>query len=89
MGQANCYPNVLVLSDLNIGRSITVSAEVGIDMNENGGFALTVNLDAQLELAEEQAVELVKKAHQVCPYSNATRGNIEVAVTANGVKIAE
>jgi lipoyl-dependent peroxiredoxin len=32
----------------------------------------------------EQAVELVRLAHQVCPYSNATRGNIDVTLTANG-----
>ncbi len=34
-----------------------------------------------------EAVELVKAAHQVCPYSNATRGNIEVALTANGTPV--
>jgi lipoyl-dependent peroxiredoxin len=45
-------------------------------------------LSANLDVSEEQAVALVKMAHQVCPYSNATRGNIDVKVTANGVAIA-
>jgi osmotically inducible protein OsmC len=35
----------------------------------------------------EDAVELVRAAHQVCPYSNATRGNIEVVLTANGTAV--
>jgi organic hydroperoxide reductase OsmC/OhrA len=34
------------------------------------------------------AVDLVRAAHEVCPYSNATRGNIEVALTANGEPVA-
>ena len=45
------------------------------------GFGLQVELTAELpELAREQAVELVAAAHEVCPYSNATRGNIVVDV---------
>ena len=45
-----------------------------------------MSLDVTLPAVEdpEQAVALVAAAHQVCPYSNATRGNIEVALTANG-----
>ena len=50
------------------------------------GFDLSVSLDVTLPGVEdpEQAVTLVAAAHEVCPYSNATRGNIEVALTANG-----
>jgi lipoyl-dependent peroxiredoxin len=45
-----------------------------------------VSLDVSLPHIEDsdQAVELVAAAHKVCPYSNATRGNIEVRLTANG-----
>jgi len=45
-----------------------------------------VELDVSLPSIEDAAaaVELVKAAHQVCPYSNATRGNIDVKLTANG-----
>src|SRR5690606_19591920 len=55
-----------------------ITAEVGIGPIPTG-FALRVSLEISLPgLAFAQAQELVEKAHQVCPYSNATRGNIEV-----------
>lgn len=56
----------------------SIRAEVGIGKIE-GGFGLDVDLFVSLPgLAAEQAEQLVTAAHQVCPYSNATRGNIEV-----------
>jgi len=53
---------------------------------QGGGFELSVSLDVSLPSVEDddQAVELVRTAHEVCPYSNATRGNIDVSLTANG-----
>ena len=53
---------------------------------EERGFKLAVELDVTLPQMEdaEQAVRIVDAAHQVCPYSNATRGNIEVKLNANG-----
>ncbi|TVT46223.1 organic hydroperoxide resistance protein [Amycolatopsis rhizosphaerae] len=60
-----------------------VSAEVGIGPNDAGGFALTVALQVEFSGIDQQtADELVQAAHQVCPYSNATRGNIPVTVEA-------
>jgi Ohr subfamily peroxiredoxin len=57
----------------------TVSARVGIGPNDAGGFGLAVTLEVTLPaVARELAQELVGKAHQVCPYSNATRGNVAV-----------
>jgi lipoyl-dependent peroxiredoxin len=66
-----------------------VSIESGVSLTPNSatkGFDLSVSLDVTLPGVEdsEQAVAIVAAAHQVCPYSNATRGNIEVALTANG-----
>jgi lipoyl-dependent peroxiredoxin len=90
-GYSACFSNAIlhVAREAKIAlKSAPVTAEVGIGPNETGGFALTVSLSANLEVSEEQAVTLVKMAHQVCPYSNATRGNIDVKVTANGVSIA-
>ena len=56
-----------------------VSASVGIGALPGGGFGLAVKLDVHApNLDLETAQALVDKAHQVCPYSNATRGNIEV-----------
>ncbi|CAN5405973.1 organic hydroperoxide resistance protein [soil metagenome] len=59
-----------------------VVADVSIGDNGAGGFGLAVQLEVSLPRVEEAlAAELVEKAHQVCPYSNATRGNIEVTLT--------
>ena len=56
-----------------------VTATVGIGPRAEGGFGLDVALDVELPGLERAAAEdLVAKAHQVCPYSNATRGNIDV-----------
>ncbi|MFE0021784.1 organic hydroperoxide resistance protein [Amycolatopsis sp. NPDC059021] len=60
----------------------TVTAEVSV-LKKDVGFGLAVALKASLPgLEQGQADELVAQAHQVCPYSNATRGNIEVALSA-------
>lgn len=59
-----------------------VTADVGIGRSDSGGFALAVELKVRIPgLAAEQAREIVEAAHQVCPYSNATRGNIPVTLT--------
>ncbi|MCX2971238.1 MULTISPECIES: organic hydroperoxide resistance protein [Streptomyces] len=60
----------------------TVTAEVGIGKTPEGGFGLKVAIRASIpNLDEATARALVEKAHQVCPYSNATRGNIEVTLS--------
>ncbi|WP_435250020.1 organic hydroperoxide resistance protein [Vibrio sp. nBUS_14] len=64
-----------------------VTAEVGIGPNDDGGFALTVSLAVELNMSQEEALKLTRRAHQVCPYSNAVRGNVDVAVTVNGEAI--
>ena len=57
----------------------SVTSTVGIGPRSAGGFGLEVNLEVSLPgLSHAEAEALVEKAHQVCPYSNATRGNIEV-----------
>lgn len=59
----------------------TVTAHVSIGVNEAGGFGLGVNLEIHLpKLAQQNAEALVDAAHQICPYSNATRGNIAVTL---------
>ncbi|NDU76820.1 Ohr family peroxiredoxin [Actinomadura sp. DSM 109109] len=58
---------------------VSVTAEVGIGKQDDGdGFALTVVLRIELPDDLENGQDLVERAHQVCPYSNATRGNIPV-----------
>ncbi|WP_207843359.1 organic hydroperoxide resistance protein [Williamsia soli] len=59
----------------------TVGARVSIGSLDNGGFGLAVELEVALpNLDHETAQKLADKAHEVCPYSNATRGNIDVNV---------
>ncbi|MDI5961495.1 organic hydroperoxide resistance protein [Streptomyces sp. SL13] len=60
----------------------TVTAKVGFGKTPEGGFGLTVELSAHIPAVDAAtAKELLEKAHQVCPYSNATRGNIEVTLS--------
>jgi Ohr subfamily peroxiredoxin len=59
----------------------TVTASVGIGPNDQGGFVLEVELNVVIPgMSQEDAEELVYEAHEVCPYSNATRGNIPVTL---------
>ncbi|HKG77737.1 MAG TPA: organic hydroperoxide resistance protein [Beijerinckiaceae bacterium] len=56
-----------------------VTSTVGIGPRSEGGFGLEITLDVSVPgLPRDQAQALVEKAHQVCPYSNATRNNIDV-----------
>ncbi|MFE0099999.1 organic hydroperoxide resistance protein [Streptomyces sp. NPDC059009] len=60
----------------------TVTAKVGIGQNEEGGFGLEVAISASIPTVDAATAQsLVEKAHQVCPYSNATRGNIKVELS--------
>ena len=64
---------------------VSIDSKVSLHPNESRGFELSVELDVTLpSVPDDAAIELVKAAHQVCPYSNATRGNIPVTLTANG-----
>ncbi|QNG38817.1 organic hydroperoxide resistance protein [Geodermatophilaceae bacterium NBWT11] len=60
----------------------SVTAEVGVDTNGKGGFDLVVALHVELGGLDQSAADaIVEAAHQVCPYSNATRGNVPVTLT--------
>ena len=60
----------------------SVTSTVGIGPRSEGGFGLDIDLAVSLPgLEKADAEALVAKAHQVCPYSNATRGNVDVRLT--------
>jgi lipoyl-dependent peroxiredoxin len=84
-GYAACFHSALQLVAGQAGADITdseVVADVSIGPNGQGGFGLAVQLEVALPAVEPEAARaLVEKAHEVCPYSNATRGNIEVTLT--------
>ncbi|GAB3768450.1 organic hydroperoxide resistance protein [Spirosoma horti] len=84
-GYAACFDSALNLV-ARMGKvktgTTTVTADVSIGKLDTGGFGLAVTLDVNVPGVEQAvAEELVEKAHQVCPYSNATRGNIPVTLT--------
>lgn len=68
---------------LKLSEDLTVEATIGIGQNEKGvGFAISADLKVSLPgMEKEAAIKLIEDAHQVCPYSNATRGNIEVTTS--------
>jgi Ohr subfamily peroxiredoxin len=83
-GYSACFHSALRLVAKSAGVDTTdsaVSATVHLGSNDDGGFGLAVDLDVSLPQATgEQAQSVVEQAHQVCPYSNATRGNITVTL---------
>ncbi len=68
------------------GGDVEIDSKVTLYPTEERGFRLGVELDVTLPSIEDDeiAVDLVRAAHQVCPYSNATRNNVDVKLTANG-----
>jgi Ohr subfamily peroxiredoxin len=84
-GYSACFASAmqLVARKLKLDAAdAAVTAEVSLSPNGQGGFGLSVALRVELpeHLTKEQGQELLEAAHQVCPYSNATRGNIPVTL---------
>ncbi|WP_037628135.1 organic hydroperoxide resistance protein [Streptomyces aureus] len=83
-GFSACFHNALVLVGRRAGLDLTgstVAAKVGIGPNKQRGYGLAVALSVSLPVLDaDVAARLVDAAHEVCPYSNATRGNIEVTI---------
>jgi osmotically inducible protein OsmC len=92
VGYAACFESALGTA---ARRRRLEAADVAIDSSvsllptESRGYTLAVALAVTLPSVKDEmeAVELVRAAHQVCPYSNATRGNIDVTLTANGHRV--
>jgi lipoyl-dependent peroxiredoxin len=92
VGYASCFESALGVvarrAKADAG-DVAIESAVSLLPDGKGGFLLAVELDVTLPSVEDgdTAVELVRAAHQVCPYSNATRGNIDVKLTANGAPV--
>lgn len=89
VGYAACFTGALTV----VGRrmkaevgDVSIDSKVHLVTREDRGFGIAAELHVSLPGVEdpEQAAEIVRKAHEVCPYSHATRGNIDVALTVNG-----
>ena len=83
-GYGACFLSALSLvarSQKVSAKAFSVDSTVELGLEEDGGFGLQVRLDCSLPGVDPAAAaELVRTAHGVCPYSKATRGNIDVAI---------
>jgi Ohr subfamily peroxiredoxin len=89
VGYAACFESALTTvarRRKEEASDVAIDSRVMLVASEDRGFNIAVELDVSLPSIDDpaQAVELVRAAHRVCPYSNATRDNIEVELTANG-----
>lgn len=91
VGYAACFEGALGVAGrrrkVEVGDA-AIDAKVSLITTEERGFNVAVELHVSLPSVEDaEAVEVVREAHQVCPYSNATRGNVDVVLTANGTAV--
>ncbi len=89
VGYAACFEGALGVvarrERVELGE-VSIDSHVSLITTETWGFNVAVELNVTLPGIDDRAraAEIVAAAHQVCPYSNATRGNVEVTLTANG-----
>jgi Ohr subfamily peroxiredoxin len=94
IGYAACFESAIGVvarrEHADVG-DLSIDSRVSLVPLEGGGFQLAAALDVRLPQVsdDEQAIRVVAAAHRVCPYSNATRGNIDVELRANGHAVTE
>lgn len=91
VGFASCFESALETiarrRKLELGE-VAIDSRVKLRAGEDRSFTIAAELHVTLpELSGEDAADLVSAAHAVCPYSNATRGNVEVLLSANGAAV--
>jgi osmotically inducible protein OsmC len=92
IGYAACFESAMGVAARRRRQEIAdiaIDAKVMLLPTDERGFKLAVVLDVSLPSVPDphEAMELVRAAHRVCPYSNATRGNVDVSLTANGRRL--
>jgi osmotically inducible protein OsmC len=91
VGYAACFQSALlnVANGQKLDASDSrIASRVGLGPTGHGGLGLTVALDLHApNLSSAEAAGLMERAHELCPYSNATRGNIDVALTVDGMSL--
>ena len=91
LGYAACFQSALLRvaqgRDLDVS-GLRITSRVGIGPLTSGGFGLQIALDLHApNIASEAGGDLMRRAHEHCPYSNATRGNITVALSVDGLAV--
>ena len=89
VGYAACFEGalgVVARRERREASDASIDSKVSLITTEERGFNVAVELNVTLPQVQdpEEAKRIVAEAHKVCPYSNATRGNVEVTLTANG-----
>ncbi|MCD5323344.1 MULTISPECIES: organic hydroperoxide resistance protein [Pontibacillus] len=81
-GYSACFDSALQLVASKAKKSIESAITANVSIGKEGdGFGLAVELDVEIKgVSKEEAEDLTHQAHQVCPYSRATRDNIEVTL---------
>jgi lipoyl-dependent peroxiredoxin len=89
VGYAACFEGALGVAARREHKEVgdaSIDSKVSLVTTEDHAYTVAVELDVTLPQVEdaEEAKRIVAAAHEICPYSNATRGNVEVTLTANG-----
>jgi len=92
VGYAACFESAIKVVGRRLKQKVedvAIDSKVHLIPTEQRGFKLAVELDVELPSVKdaEQRSEVVKNAHAVCPYSNATRGNIDVTIRMDGREV--
>jgi osmotically inducible protein OsmC len=92
VGYASCFESAIKVVGRRLKQKVgdvEVDSKVHLLPTESRGFKLAVELDVELPSVDdkENAAEVVRNAHAVCPYSHATRDNIDVKITVNGDEV--
>ena len=92
VGFASCFESAIKVVGKRMKQDVgdvEIDSKVHLLPTEQRGFKLAVDLDVKLPSVDdaEEAAEVVRNAHAVCPYSNATRGNIDVNLTVNDKEV--
>ncbi|MEG2731487.1 Ohr family peroxiredoxin, partial [Brevundimonas sp.] len=88
LGYAACFDSALsmVAGQMKLVATSKTSVEVGIGQRPDGGYTLDIDIYVETTgIDAEQAQQLVEAAHKVCPYSNATRNNVDVRLHATAL----
>jgi osmotically inducible protein OsmC len=93
IGFASCFESAIKVVGKRMKQDVgdvEIDSKVHLLPTEQRGFKLAVDLDVTLPSIDdkENAAEVVRNAHAVCPYSNATRDNIDVNISVNGEEVA-
>lgn len=88
LGYAACFDSALslVAQQMKLDTTSKTSVEVGIGQRAEGGYSLDIDIHVETSgISQDEAQQLIEATHQVCPYSNATRNNVDVRLHVTAI----